>query len=297
MATHIQTKPYTFTGEGEPFEIARARTTLKTPLYKNKKDYRKRLSEQTDELDELQNKMYAHDRYAMLIIFQAMDAAGKDGTISAVMTGVNPHGVVVSSFKRPSSNELDHDFLWRTSKALPQRGRIGIFNRSYYEEVLVARVHPEIVTDVQRLPEQRTEELEKVWRSRHDSISNLERHLHLNGTEVVKFFLNLSKEEQRQRFLARLDTPSKNWKFSEADVKERGFWDDYMDAYEKCINATATPYAPWYVIPADDKRNMRLIVSRIIVQRLRALKMAYPVRDKKRRADLDHYRQLLEEES
>jgi PPK2 family polyphosphate:nucleotide phosphotransferase len=296
MATNIQTKSYTITGK-QPFHIASARTTLKSPLYKNKKDYRKLLLEQTEELDELQNRMYAHDRYAMLIIFQAMDAAGKDGTISAVTSGVNPHGVVVSSFKRPSAGELDHDFLWRTNQALPQRGRLGIFNRSYYEEVLVARVHPEIVTDMQRLPESSTTDLAKVWRSRYESIRSLETHLHANGTEVVKFFLNVSKEEQRQRFLARLDTPSKNWKFSEADVKERGFWDDYMEAYEKCINETAAPHAPWYVIPADDKRNMRLIVGRIILQRLRALKTSYPTRDKHRRESLEDFRRQLEDEA
>lgn len=287
---------FTWTG-AEPFRIAESSTTLKKPLYSGKAGYRRQLRDYSEEIDDLQNRMYAHDRHAMLILFQAMDAAGKDGTIRAVMSGVNPHGVVVTAFKRPSSEELDHDFLWRTTKALPERGRIGIFNRSYYEEVLVARVHPGIVTESQRLPEALTRDLGGLWKARYEAIRDFEKFLHANGTCVVKFFLNLSKEEQRQRFLARLDTPSKNWKFSAADIAERPFWDDYMDAYEKCINATATPEAPWHVIPADDKKNMRLLVARIVLERLRALDVSYPKRDKARRAELDDYRRQLVEEA
>ncbi|MDA0811256.1 MAG: polyphosphate kinase 2 family protein [Verrucomicrobia bacterium] len=296
MASKDLHKEFTFTGK-EPFRISESKTALKKSLYSGKGDYRNKLAATIKEVDDLQNMMYAHDRHAMLIIFQAMDAAGKDGTIRAVLSGVNPHGVTVHSFKRPTSVELDHDFLWRTNLAMPERGRLSIFNRSYYEEVLVARVHPEIITDVQRLPEEYTENMDALWKSRYESIRTLEKFMHANGTQIVKFFLNLSKEEQRQRFLARLNTPSKNWKFAEADVKERGFWGDYMEAYEKAINETATKDSPWYVIPADDKKDMRLIVSEIILERLRSLKMAYPVRDKDRREALDHYRKQLEDEA
>ena len=289
-------KSLAFTGD-EPFRISECKTTLKKTLYSGKGDYRKKLAATIDEIDDLQNMMYAHDRHAMLIVFQAMDAAGKDGTIRAVLSGVNPHGVTVHSFKKPSSRELDHDFLWRTTKALPERGRLGIFNRSYYEEVLVTRVHPEIITEVQRLPEDSVQNLDTLWKERYNSIRDFERFLHANGTHVVKFFLNLSKEEQRQRFLSRLNTPSKNWKFSEADVKERAFWNDYMEAYEAAINATATKDAPWYVIPADDKKNMRLMVSEIILERMSELEMSYPSRDKSRRETLDTYRKQLEDEA
>lgn len=296
MSSKSPSKSFAVTGE-EPFRISESKTTLKKPLYSGKRDYRKQLAETTSHIDDLQNMMYAHDRHAMVIIFQAMDAAGKDGTIRAVMSGVNPHGVTVQSFKKPSSEELDHDFLWRTTKALPERGRLGIYNRSYYEEVLVTRVHPEIVTDFQRLPVSLVDDMDALWKSRYESIRNFEAFLAANGVHVVKFFLNLSKEEQRQRFLARLNTPSKNWKFTAADVRERAFWNDYMDAYEKAINETATKESPWYVIPADDKKNMRLTVSKIILERLSQLEMAYPSRDKDRREELDIYRKQLEEEA
>ncbi|MGK0190357.1 MAG: PPK2 family polyphosphate:nucleotide phosphotransferase [Verrucomicrobiales bacterium] len=296
MSSKSILKSFAVTGE-DPFRINEAKTTLKKPLYLSKGDYRKQLAETTSQLDDLQNMMYAHDRHAMVIIFQAMDAAGKDGTIRAVMSGVNPHGVTVHSFKKPSSQELDHDFLWRTTKALPERGRLSVFNRSYYEEVLVTRVHPEIVTDIQRLPGHLVEDMDALWASRYEGIRNLESFLAANGVHVVKFFLNLSKEEQRQRFLARLNTPSKNWKFTTADVKERAYWNDYMDAYEQAINATATKDSPWYVIPADDKKNMRMIVSQIILERMRKLEMAYPARDKGRREELDEYRKQLEDEA
>lgn len=261
------------------------------PLYKSKKHYSMRLEEQVSELSDLQHMLYAADRYAVLLIFQAMDAAGKDGAIRHVMSGVNPQGCQVFSFKQPSAEELDHDFLWRTTKRLPERGRIGIFNRSYYEEVLVVRVHPEILRG-QRLPEELLDE-KTLWRGRYRSIVGLEKHLHRNGTRVIKFFLHVSKEEQRRRFLARIDEPDKNWKFSLADVDEREFWSDYMKAYEACLGATSTAHAPWHVVPADDKENARLIVSEIILDALRGLKMKYPKPGAKRRRELQAIRNRL----
>jgi PPK2 family polyphosphate:nucleotide phosphotransferase len=237
--------------------------------------------------------MYADDRWSLLLVFQAMDAAGKDGTIRHIMSGVNVHGVAVHAFKRPSEEELDHDFLWRTTKALPQRGRIGIFNRSYYEEVLVVRVHPEILTKGQKLPAELTEDLDKVWKHRYESIRDFEKHLARNGTMVLKFFLNLSRDEQRKRFIDRIDEPDKNWKFSEDDVSGRRYWDDYQRAYEEAINATASPHAPWFVIPADDKHNMRLIVSQIVLERLRSLDMHYPEVSDARRKDLQRIKEML----
>ncbi len=237
---------------------------------------RERLKEQIDELDELQRKLYAHDHHSLLLIFQAMDAAGKDSTIRAVMSGIDPAGCQVFSFKQPSKEELDHDFLWRTSCRLPERGRIGIFNRSYYEEVLAVRVHPEYLT-AQRLPQ--SDVLETLWQERYESICDHEKHLARNGTVILKFWLNISRKEQRERFLARIDDPNKNWKFSEADVAERKDWKKYMQAYEQAVAATSHPWAPWYVIPADDKPYMRLTVAEIIVQRLRELSLSYPVLD------------------
>ncbi len=225
-------------------------------------------------LAELQDLLYAHNRYSLLLIFQAMDAAGKDSIIKHVMSGVNPQGCQVFSFKHPSAQELDHDFLWRTTQCLPERGRIGIFNRSYYEEVLIVRVRPEILK-AQSLPEGSTRP-PRLWAERFASINQLEQHLHRNGTRVVKFFLHLSREEQRQRFLARLDDPAKNWKFSAADLDERALWPRYMQAYREALAATSTPHAPWYVVPADDKRNTRLIVAQVILEQLAAMKMRYP---------------------
>lgn len=262
-------------------------------FYEDKDEYEDLLEDFQEEIDDLQNMMYAHDRYSMLLIFQAMDAAGKDGTIRHVMSGINPHGVVVHAFKRPSDEELDHDYLWRCQKRLPQRGKIGIFNRSYYEEVLVVKVHQGILTDGQRIPKEFTRNPEQVYQQRYEDIRNFERYLHRNGTLVVKFFLNLSRDEQRERFLARLNTPSKNWKFSEGDVKERGYWQDYQAAYESAINATATAYAPWYVIPADDKKNMRLLVSQAILDQMHRLDMQYPTVDPAREAEFDKYREML----
>ncbi len=266
------------------------------PLYEDNKDYKKQLKNYRKEIDELQLKMYAHDRYGMLLIFQAMDAAGKDGTIRHVMSGINPHGVEVNSFKKPSHNELDRTFLWRTNVHMPARGKVHIFNRSYYEEVLVTKVHPKIITDFQRLPESATGNMEQLWQQRYQSINDLERHEANNGIVILKFFLNLSKDEQRRRFIERIDKPEKNWKFSEADINERQHWQKYMQAYEDAINHTANSHAPWYVIPADDKKNMRLMVSAIILQTLSQLDMHFPNIDEKRRQSLQGYKKMLLDE-
>ena len=265
--------------------------TLVKPVYKSKEQYRKLLQEHVDELSSLQRLHYASNRYAVLLIFQAMDAAGKDGAIRHVMSGVNPQGCQVFSFKHPSAAELEHDFLWRTTRDLPERGRIGIFNRSYYEEVLIVRVHPEILRS-QGLPDQSTDE-NTVWQERYRSIVDLENHLHSNGTRIIKFFLHLSEEEQRKRFLARIDDPDMNWKFSQADIEERKFWQQYMQAYEACLSATSTEIAPWHVVPADDKENARLIVSQIILDTFKGLKLRYPGTDAKRRQELLAIRKQL----
>jgi PPK2 family polyphosphate:nucleotide phosphotransferase len=280
--------------EGEPVDLKKWPTRVK-PAYKSKKKYKKHLEEHVEELSELQRLHYASNRYSVLLIFQAMDAAGKDGAIRHVMSGVNPQGCQVFSFKHPSATELDHDFLWRTTQSLPERGRIGIFNRSYYEEVLIVRVHPEILSG-QGLPDGLVDE-KTIWQERYHSIAEFENHLHRNGTQVIKFFLHLSEEEQRQRFLDRIDEPEKNWKFSQADIVERGFWKQYMQAYEACLSATSTKNAPWYVVPADDKKNARLIVSNIILDHFRALNMSYPETDTKRRKELLTIRKQLMKES
>jgi polyphosphate:nucleotide phosphotransferase, PPK2 family len=261
------------------------------PFCKSKKRYQKLLEKHVEALSALQHLHYASNRYALLLIFQGMDAAGKDGAIRHVMSGVNPQGCEVFSFKQPSAEELEHDFLWRTTRRLPERGRIGIFNRSYYEEVLVVRVHPEILRS-QGLPEELRDET-TLWNGRYRSITDLESHLHRNGTRVVKFFLHLSKGEQRNRFLARIDEPDKNWKFSLADIHERKYWKHYMKAYEACLSATSTHHAPWYVVPADDKENARLIVSQIVLDALNELKMAYPKTTAKRRRELKAMRRQL----
>jgi PPK2 family polyphosphate:nucleotide phosphotransferase len=258
-----------------------------------KKECRKRLKDLREETSDLQRVLYADDRHALLLVFQAMDAAGKDGTIRAVMEGVNPQGCQVFSFKAPSREELDHDFLWRTAMRLPERGRIGIFNRSYYEEVLVVRVHPEFL-EGQRLP--REVEPVRLWEERFESIREHEHHLARNGTVILKFWLNVSRAEQRERFLARLDEPEKNWKFSARDVRERGHWDAYMDAYEAALNATSRPWAPWYAIPADDKPYMRLQVAEIVRDTLAGLDLGYPVVDDDTRADNAKARAELEAE-
>jgi PPK2 family polyphosphate:nucleotide phosphotransferase len=244
-----------------------------------------------EKLSSLQQLLFASQRYALLLIFQGMDGAGKDGAIRHVMSGVNPEGCEVFSVKQPSAEELGHDFLWRTTCRLPERGRIGIFNRSYYEEVLIVRVHPELLRS-QGLPEELRDEKD-IWAKRYDSICDLEKHLHRNGTQIVKIFLHMSREEQRKRFVARIDEPDKNWKFSTADIHERKYWKQYMKAYEDCFHATSTHRAPWYVVPADDKENARLIVSQIVLDALGELKMVYPKTTAKRRLELHSIKKML----
>ena len=276
--------------EGADVKLHKWPTDVK-PLYASKQQYKKLLEQHVEQLSAQQQLLYSSNVHAVLLIFQAMDAAGKDGVIKHVMSGVNPQGCQVFSFKHPSPGELQHDFLWRTTRDLPERGRIGIFNRSYYEEVLIARVHPEIL---------RTEGLsappldeKAIWHQRYHSIVELERHLFRNDTRVVKFYLHLSPQEQRRRFLARIDEPQKNWKFSLADVEERKFWQQYMKAYEKCLSATSTEFAPWYVVPADDKANARLIVSSVLLDTLEGLKMSYPTTSATRRRELQVIRKRL----
>jgi PPK2 family polyphosphate:nucleotide phosphotransferase len=258
--------------------------TMVKPFCTSKIRYKKLLGEHVDELSSLQRLHYASNRYALLLIFQGMDAAGKDGAIRHVMSGVDPKGCEVCSFKQPSAEELQHDFLWRTTRRLPERGRIGIFNRSYYEEVLIVRVHPEILRG-QELPDELLDE-KTLWQERYRSITDLEEHLHRNGTRIIKFFLHLSKDE-------RIDKPAKNWKFSLADIGERKLWDHYRKAYEACLSATSTASAPWYVVPADYKKNARLIISQIILDTLKQLRMNYPEANKARRKELKSIRKRL----
>ena len=265
--------------------------TIGKPICKSKKKYEGLLAEHIEQLSALQRLHYASDRYALLIVFQGMDGAGKDGAIRHVMSGVNPEGCEVFSFKQPSAEELEHDFLWRTTCRLPERGRIGIFNRSYYEEVLIVRVHPELLRS-QGLPEELRNE-KNIWEQRYTSIVDLEKHLHRNGTQITKIFLHLSYDEQRKRFLERIEEPDKNWKFSTSDIHERKYWKHYMKAYEDCLHATSTHHAPWYVVPADDKENARLIVSQIVLDALGKLEMAYPRITKKRHLELRHIKNLL----
>lgn len=277
-------------GEGDRVNLKKWPTRV-DPVYKSKEQYHELLGEHVAKLSLQQQLLYASNRHAVLLIFQAMDAAGKDGAIKHVMSGVNPQGCQVFSYKHPSAAELEHDFLWRTTRDLPERGRIGIFNRSYYEEVLIVRVHPEILRSEGLADAARYDKA--IWHDRYRSITNLERHLHENGTRIIKFFLHLSKEEQRERFLARIDEPEKNWKFSVADIAERKFWKQYMKAYEKCLGATSTRDAPWYVVPADDKENARLIVSQIVLDTFEELKMAFPKTSAKRRRELLSIRKML----
>ena len=275
---------------GKEFKLGDRQTSVK-PFYRSKKQYHELLAEHVEQLSSLQQLHYASNRYALLLIFQGMDGAGKDGAIRHVMSGVDPQGCQVFSFKQPSAEELQHDFLWRSTCKLPERGRIGIFNRSYYEEVLVARVHPEILRNQGLPPELRDEK--NIWEERYRSIVELESHLYRNGTRTIKIFLHLSQEEQRKRFLKRIDQPDRNWKFSLADIHERKFWKQYAQAYETCLNATSTHQAPWYAVPADDKENARLIVGRIVLDALEGLKMAYPKTTAKRRAELQSIRKQL----
>ncbi len=279
-----------FRATGKKVKLGKWPTQVK-PVCKSKEQYKELLAEHVEKLSSLQQLHYASNRYALLLIFQGMDAGGKDGAIRHVMSGVNPQGCQVFSFKQPSPNELEHDFLWRATSALPERGRIGIFNRSYYEEVLIVRVHPELLRGEGLSKELR--DGKAIWEERYRSIVDLERHLYRNGTRIVKFFLHLSKDEQRKRFLERIDEPDKNWKLSLADIQERKYWKDYMHAYEECLSATSTHHAPWYVVPADDKENARLIVSQIILDTFSELKMAYPKTTPKRRTELNSIRKLL----
>ena len=274
------------------FSIASAPTRIK-PLYSSKKDYRKKLRSIVSRIEDLLEIMYAQNRYGLLLVFQAMDAAGKDGTIRRLLTGVNPAAVQVYSFKKPSDEELDHGYLWRIIQRMPERGRLGVFNRSYYEEVLVVRVHPEILTEYQRLPVELTKDTDAVFESRFDQIRNFEKYANDNGIKVVKFFLNVSEEEQRQRLVARLDNPDKNWKFSMADIDEREHWPAYMEAFEQCINSTAANYAPWYAMPADDKLNMRLLVAATTLAELESLDIDWPEADKKLLENIDSIRSRL----
>jgi len=278
--------------QGDRVKLDKWPTRVK-PLYDSKSAYRDMLAKQVEELSAQQQLHYASSTHAVLIVFQAMDAAGKDGAIRHVMSGINPQGCHVSSFKQPSSAELQHDFLWRTTQALPERGKIGIFNRSYYEEVLVVRVHPELARNQgfadEKLPEH-------FWEDRYRSIVDMEQHLYRNRTRTIKIFLHLSKDEQRKRFVKRIDDTSKNWKFSIADVQERKCWDQYMDAYESCMNATSTDVAPWYVVPADDKENARLIISEIVLDTFRSLRLSYPQTSEERQKELQKIRSQLMEE-
>lgn len=274
----------------KPVQLGDWPTKVK-PVYSSKKAYRKLLDEKTEELSELQRVHYASNQYALLLIFQAMDAAGKDGAIRHVMSGINPQGCQVFSFKQPSEEELDHDFLWRTNRRLPERGRIGIFNRSYYEEVLIVRVHPELL-ERQNLPP-KVVRRKTFWQDRYRSITDMEAHLHRTGTRILKFFLHMSEDEQKERFIARIDEPEKNWKFSMADIEERKYWDKYRRAYENCIQATTTTHAPWYIIPADDKKNARLIISEVILETIKALGLEYPKISATRRRELLDIRERL----
>ena len=278
--------------EGEKVRLKKWPTKVK-PYFGSKEAYKGILEKHVHELSALQRLLEAHNQYALLLIFQGMDAAGKDGAIRHVLSGVNPQGCQVHSFKNPSSEEIEHDFLWRTTCRMPERGKIGIFNRSYYEEVLVVRVHPDIL-ESQKLPEECLDR-KHIWKERYESINDMEKHLYRNGTRIIKFFLHQSKEEQRKRFLERIDSPEKNWKFSAADIKERQFWDDYMSAFEECLGATSTKEIPWYVVPADEKDNAHLIISQIILDSMHKMKMSYPETDQKRREELQLIRKTLAE--
>src|SRR3984885_6820433 len=275
---------------GKEFKLA-DRATIVKPFYQSKKQYKEILQEHVEELSTLQQLHYASNRYALLLIFQGMDSAGKDGAIKHVMSGVNPKGCQVFSFKRPSAEELEHDFLWRTTRDLPERGRIGIFNRSYYEEVLVAKVHPDVLKE-QAIPQELVDD-PRFWDKRYHSINELEKHLYRNGTRIIKFFLHLSKEEQRRRFLRRVEDPKRSWKFSRFDLVERSYWKEYQDAYEACLSATSAEHAPWFVVPADDKLNARLIISQVVSDALRDLKMEFPMPDQRRLKELKKLGKLL----
>ena len=270
----IDLKDFEYTGD-KKFDIKKSKTKIKD-FYESDEQYDVMMAELREKMDKHQSLMYAHDRYSMLLILQASDAAGKDGTIKAVMSGVNPAGITVESFKKPSEIELGHDFMWRNTLKLPERGNLMIHNRSYYEEVLTVKVHPEIMTKGQKIPAELTRNLDKVWEQRYEDVKNYEKYLTHNGTVILKFYLNVSKEVQAERLIERIEDPTKNWKFQEGDVDERDFWKQYQHAYEDMVNETATKSAAWYVIPADDKKNMRLIISTIILEKMKELVMEYP---------------------
>ncbi len=276
----------------QAFSIADAPNRI-DPVYSSKKDYKNSLRDMVEKIDELQAVMNAQDRRGILLVFQAMDAAGKDGTIRRLLTGVNPAGVQVYSFKKPSEEELDHGYLWRVIQRMPERGRIGVFNRSYYEEVLVVRVHPQILTQYQRLPHELTDDVEGVFQGRFEQIRNFEDYASANGIKVIKFFLNVSHQEQGKRLIARLDQPEKHWKFSFADVDEREHWNSYMQAFEDCINETATTTNPWAVIPADDKLTMRLLVTRVVLQEMEKLNLDWPPADERLASEMADIRARL----
>jgi len=282
-------RPYRVT-DGRKFRLKDWDPADTAGLKEEKKRAKEILASGARMLADLQDKLYAQDRWSLLLVFQAMDAAGKDGTIKHVMSGVNPQGCQVFSFKAPSAEDLDHDFLWRTTKCVPERGRIGIFNRSYYEEVLVVRVHPEFLAKQKLSPRLVGK---RIWKERYESIADFEKHMARNGTVILKFFLNVSRREQKKRFLERLDLPEKNWKFSEADAKERGFWKDYMAAYEEAIRQTAAPWAPWYVVPADNKWFSRVVVAAAIIDAMEQLDLHYPLVDDAKQKELAAARKLL----
>lgn len=280
----IDIKDFEFTGD-KKFDIKKSKTKIKD-FYESEEEYNLMMAELRDKIDKHQSLMYAHDRYAMLLILQASDAAGKDGTLKAVLSGVNPAGVSVESFKRPSDIELSHDFMWRNALKMPERGKLIVHNRSYYEEVLTVKVHPEILTKYQKIPTEFIKNPDKVWEQRYEDIANYEKYLARNGTVILKFYLNVSKEVQAERLIERIEDPTKNWKFQEGDVEERNFWKQYQQAYEDMVNETASKSAAWYVIPADDKKNMRLIISTIILEKLKELHMEYPESTPERQAIL-----------
>ncbi|MDZ7767386.1 MAG: polyphosphate kinase 2 family protein [Melioribacteraceae bacterium] len=279
-----------FKAEYKKFSLKKFKTEMDFDLKKD--DGKKLLDQNIQKLTELQNKLYANDKYAMLLIFQGMDAAGKDGAIKHVMSGLNPQGVQVFSFKQPSAEEMDHDYLWRINKSLPERGRIGIFNRSHYEDVLIVRVHD--LLKYRKLPQKFV--TETVWKNRFEQIRNFEEYLFKNGIVTLKFFLHISKEEQKERFMKRLEDKSKNWKFSESDVKERKYWNDYQNCFEDAINFTSTKYAPWFVIPADKKWFARYLISEIIVKEMQKLKLAYPKLSQEQQKQIEIYKEELKKQ-
>ena len=291
----IDIKDFEYNGD-KKFKIKKTPTKIKD-FYESEEQYELLIAEIKDKIDKLQSLMYADNRYAMLIMLQASDAAGKDGTIRAVLSGVNPAGIAVHSFKRPTSEELDHDFMWRNMLKMPERGKMVFHNRSYYEELLVVKVHPEILINSEKIPTEFTKDLDKVWAHRYEDIRNYEKYLNRNGIIVLKIYLNVSKKVQGERLIERIQDPTKNWKFEEGDVKERDFWNDYQSAYEEMVNQTAAKYAPWYVIPADDKKNMRLIVSSIILHHLKSIDMKYPAADEARQATLEQLIKVIEQQN